>query len=132
MLEPVDPLQSCQEAMDELQQSDFLVLEDGRLVGVVEGERWKKSIRELGPSVPVSRIMRRQFVCFSPASDMAQVWRDVLRMEQTLFPVMDEDRVLGVVAHDDLRRALTLTRMQNRMLQPAGAAKPSIRTIDLG
>ena len=132
VLSPSDPLERCQTAFEERQQKDFLVMHEEKLVGLVEDKLWQKAVQDLGASSPVSCILRKQFICLSSDSDMAGAWPDVLRMDQTLFPVMEQDRVLGIVSLEDVRRSLALTRMQERALRPHGVAPRSIRTIDLG
>lgn len=137
VLGPEQPLGDCMRLLADRRQSDFLVLSEGRLTGILERDRWMRAIEARGAEAPVSSAMRRSFVCFRPLTEMSAAWKDMLSMEQKLFPVVEGEDVMGRVTQEDMIRFLSRSRGPERLVQDrSGTASSSASdgrwSIDLG
>lgn len=57
--------------------------------------------------IPVTRAMLTDFETLSPRDNLSRVAQLVLAGSQRDFPVVDDNRVLGIVTRDDFLKALT-------------------------
>ncbi len=138
VLGPEQPLSDCMRLLADRRQADFLVLAEGRLAGILERDRWMRAVEVRGADAPVSTAMRRSFVCFRPITEMSTAWKDMLTMDQKLFPVMEGDELMGRVTQEDIVRFLARSRGPEPVFHGWSSASPSRTTqqsrwsIDLG
>ncbi len=75
-----------------------------------------KKLREILGDVPVSRVMSRRVRSVPPDATVETVVRQLLRYRVNRLPVLDHDRLIGIVTRDDV-----LSR--GRFPYPAGRAE---------
>lgn len=136
ILDPSQPLSDCMRFHAEKNQSEFLVMSGDRLVGILDREHWVRHLQADGPEKPVGDVMQRGFVCFQPLTEMSHVWQDMMAMQQRIFPIVENHRVLGKIAYDDVTRFLVRAQgpsdpLRGRYVGPS-APQPAPYTIDLG
>jgi Zn-dependent protease/predicted transcriptional regulator len=92
-------------------QSDFPVMYDGKFVGIVT---WKDVIAGLnsGHTVSVSSFMRQEVPSCAPGDNLEDVLERMRELSLPMMPVMENDRLLGLVTPENtvefmlIRRAL--------------------------
>lgn len=107
-LRPDEPLARCRELAIQRRQEDFVLEADGRLVGLLPRADWAAALRELGDGVPVGQVARRHFFVLRGDAPLEQVFREMLRSEQQVFPVVEEGRLVGLLSLEDIGRFLAL------------------------
>jgi Zn-dependent protease/CBS domain-containing protein len=89
-------------------QEDFPVVEDGRVVGILTRDRLISSLGSDGPERPVREVMRREF----PVATLDEPVYDAfvrMRTERVkAMPVMEDDRLIGMVSLEDLSEVYAL------------------------
>ena len=104
VLDPRMPVSHCAVLEAAKGETDFAVAVDGRLVGFLPRSLWQAAIRRSGGGMLVGEIMKKHFVCFSPTADLADAYRDLKRLEQDHFPVLQDGQVVGVLSSNQIRR----------------------------
>lgn len=105
-LTPDDTLRRCLELEARIGQSDFPVVWEGRVVGILPKNVWGRALQERDADVPVREVMQKVFVSVNAAAPLEYLYRDLLKMEQSFLPVVEDGRLVGVLTgHDVIRRA---------------------------
>src|SRR5438067_9923881 len=103
-------LESVLEVMNKRRVSKLVVLEKGRLAGVVTTGDIADELGALkNAGVPPSHLhassaMRRQVPTCEPETEVAQVLRTMLDLDAGIVPVVHDREVVGVVTMSDLLR----------------------------
>jgi CIC family chloride channel protein len=85
----------------------FPVTDEGRLAGIVtQTDLIGTAERSLPPETPLRDIMSVQPVTVSPGDSMADVLRLLDPDQYGLWPVMEDDRLVGVISSTDVLRAI--------------------------
>ena len=104
----ITPGQSMEEAgaiMARWGHGGLPVLEDGRLVGMVTRKDVDKAARHGLAHAPATGFMAREPRTVDPGTDIAELERLLVRTGIGRLPVVDGDRVVGIVTRKDLLRA---------------------------
>lgn len=103
---PDDSLADCMRLEQETKKGDFLVEYEGRVVGLLSSADLRDAMRAQGAHVPVAQAMRKVFVSVDAAAPMDRLYRDMSAMNQPIFPVIDQGRVVGVLTPELISRSL--------------------------
>jgi Zn-dependent protease/predicted transcriptional regulator len=87
-------------------QDDFPVMQDGHLVGLVSRAAMVETANKLGPELVVAEIMDTDVPVVSAQDKVARVYEEMLSEERTSFPVVDGDRVIGLLSPENISRYL--------------------------
>ncbi len=135
VLRPEDTVGRCLEYVYHRKLEDFVVEADGKLVGVLCRKDWMAALHREGPDAAVGSVMRRHFMLLHPKAPLARLHQDLWRLEQGVFPVMSEGRVLGLLTAEDVSRYLMVQEAQSHTARPPprGRAPGASRfSVDLG
>ncbi len=126
---PSAMLSECVITMAENDIGSLVVMDDGRLAGVLT---FREVLRVLaqrqiehrsGPTPPVAEIVARDVmtadpVVVDPETDVNDLRRIMLDRHQRYVPVMQQDVLLGVVSfHDVAKAVLEVQGRENEMLR---------------
>jgi CBS domain-containing protein len=109
-LVPGDSLQSAAEMAIHHAQSDFPVLLDGRVVGMLTRRDLARHLSEEGGGRRVGDVMHRSFETVGRSEPLEAV---VARLEQapgTILLVMDRERLIGLLGLEEITNLLRITR----------------------
>jgi Zn-dependent protease len=120
------PQEPLREAVNGPQQ-DFLVVEDGRLVGVLCRHDLIQAFGRLGPEAPIGEVMRREFMVVDPGEMLDTVLRRLQEADCPVAPVVRGGELLGVVTLDSLSEVLRHAAADARR-PPAGSPDAGTRT----
>ncbi len=107
----------------------LVVLEGGKLVGMLSFREVIKVLAKrqvehrTGPTPPVAEIrvgevMNREPILATPEMDVDELRRTMLEHHARYLPVMEGDKVLGVISfHDVAKAVLEEQSFENRMLK---------------
>lgn len=89
-----DTVQTAMERINENKHRAVLVLDDGRLVGVVsDGDVRRAFLRSILPIAPVSQVMNLNFVA-TEERDFASASKVLRSARVTVLPIVDAERRL--------------------------------------
>lgn len=99
-----DAVRTCLEAYHFRGCADFVVRDDNEgLLGLLPAEAWMDALKRCGPDEPVERHTERRFFALKPDTPLDAVIQDVVGMKQSIFPVMRDGALAGVLSLNDLR-----------------------------
>ena len=81
-----------------------VVCADGRLAGIVTEFDLLLAIDHVGEHVPISRIMTRDLLFVAPETDIEEARRLILEHHFRRLPVVNENKVVGIIARRDILR----------------------------
>ncbi|MFN2257201.1 MAG: CBS domain-containing protein [Desulfuromonadaceae bacterium] len=80
------------------------VVEQGRIVGIVTRQIIERAVHHGLEDVAVREYMLTEFGSVSPSARIEEVQKIVVEQRQRFVPVVDEDRLIGVITRADLLR----------------------------
>ncbi|GBD35381.1 Inosine-5'-monophosphate dehydrogenase [bacterium HR36] len=89
-------------------QTDFPIVEDGQLVGILSGKDVIAGLAQLGPAASVADVMRRDCLTTSPYELVEVV---LLRMQDNncpVVPVIVNGQIVGVLTRDNIAEYLLI------------------------
>ncbi len=107
--------------MSELDIGSLVVLDDGDLTGILTFREVIAFVARhpdgLG-STRVGEVLDRQPLTCTPATEIDDVRRMMLERHARYMPVLEQQRLLGVISFYDVARAMVQTQdYENRMLK---------------
>lgn len=82
------------------------VLDGQKLVGVVTRQLVEKALHHQMGEVPIAQIMSSDYVSATPQADLATLQQLILAERQRFIPILDGDRLAGVVTRTDVLQQL--------------------------
>jgi Zn-dependent protease len=89
-------------------QDDFPVIRDGEFLGVLTRSRMLEALREAGPHQYVQGILQRVEERVAPADRLKDVMRRMHAGGVSLLPVMDGERLVGIVTMGGILRGAAI------------------------
>jgi CBS domain-containing protein len=81
-----------------------VVSSDSRLVGMVTEFDLLLAIDYVGETIPISRVMTRDVTSVRPDTDLEEARKVILDHHYRRLPVVDGERVIGVLSRRDILR----------------------------
>ena len=104
----IDPDASVFDAIQTMADRDagaLVVLEDGRLVGIITERHYARNVFLKGkssPKTPVREVMEARVVCAPPEQTVEEAMAVMTEKRVRHLPVMEADRLIGIVSIGDL------------------------------
>jgi len=95
-------LQAVQEALLSGYVTDFLIVGDKGVNGVLTRDDLLRAMAQLQPDSPVSGIVRRDFVSVTPDEPLELAWSRMREKDMPLAPVMEEGRLSGIISQENI------------------------------
>lgn len=117
-LSPADTLEhALQKAVHSL-QDDFPVVSGGDMIGVVSRQSITEAIRSSGDGY-VQSVMNRVFHVAGRRDTLASVFRRAGQRGLSLVPVVDQDRLVGIVTLQNLMHSMSLLAESRKLKKAA-------------
>jgi len=120
-LSPADTLEDALEKAVHSLQDDFPVIRGGDMVGVISRQKILKALRLEGNGY-VQAAMDRIFDVAHRGESLASAFRKLAQRNAGLVPVVEDQRLVGIVTLQNLMHSMTLLaesrRLRKSMLQP--------------
>jgi Zn-dependent protease/predicted transcriptional regulator len=107
-LAPTDPLSVAVDLTLQSFQTDYPVLDDGRLVGLLCQDRLLAVLKQRGTEVPVRETMRTEFPVATPDEALFEVQERMSSARLHAIPVVIEGRLVGLLTAQDINEAYRL------------------------
>ncbi|HWX54629.1 MAG TPA: site-2 protease family protein [Verrucomicrobiae bacterium] len=123
ILSPADTLEDAlQKAVHSL-QDDFPVVRGGDLVGVINRDTIVNRLRREGNGY-VQAAMSKAFEIASRSETLSSAFRKLTSQGLTLIPVVDQERLVGIVTLQNLMHSMGLLTESRRLRKQAEDAQP--------
>jgi CBS domain-containing protein len=106
-LSPADTLEDALEKAVHSLQDDFPVIRGADLVGVISRATILRALRDQGNGY-VQSAMQKAFEIGSRRDSLAHAFKKITAHNLTLIPVVDEDRLVGIVTLQNLMHSMGL------------------------
>jgi CBS domain-containing protein len=118
---PNEPLSRALDLMAERDIGSLVVMEQGKLVGMLTFREVIKTIVSNGGSLGLTTVraaMDQAPLTCTPETDMDEVRRMMLERHARYMPVMDEKMLMGVISFYDVAKAVVDSQnFENQMLK---------------
>jgi len=101
-LSPGDPLSKALEHVYRGCYSDFPVVDDGRLVGILTKTKLLAALHEHGVDAMVADVMDTNLEAVRPDEPVSEVHMKMLQSGVSAMPVVDEGRVVGMLSLENV------------------------------
>jgi len=117
-LSPADTLEDALSKAVHSLQDDFPVVRDNDMVGVVTRQKIVEALRDEGNAY-VQSVMNRAFEVAQRQESLASAFRKLTSRGLTLIPVVDQERLVGIVTLQNLMHSMALLA-ESRTLRKEG------------
>ncbi len=109
---PADSVQKVHNLILESGFTAFPVIKKNKLAGIISRRDLLKDGRlrtalESGNSVPVGEIMQKTVISVSPGEKTGVAAEIMVRLDISRLPVMDDERLVGIIDRHDILKGLT-------------------------
>ncbi|KXB08267.1 hypothetical protein AKJ58_00415 [candidate division MSBL1 archaeon SCGC-AAA385D11] len=104
----VSPNMGLREFLDrvlEVQHTGFPVVENEEIVGIITMEDVKKVEQDRVDEFTVGDVMERDVFCFTPESNVNDVWQMMAKKDVGRFPVVSDRKLVGIITRSDIMRS---------------------------
>ena len=105
---PATPLAHVLDLIFRGYQSNFPVVEGRQLVGILVREDILATLRERGPNVPVSQVMRTDFPIVNLSDSLLHVQQLIAKSGVKAMPVVEDGFFRGLITLDNINETYTL------------------------
>ncbi len=116
VLSPGSLIEECIDGWRQHGHRDFVVVDDGRVVGVLDDATWRAHALDVERGWPLCRIMVRPVVMVRPDMPLISLCDLVRSGQQELYPVVVGAELIGLVSRARVRAIME----QGWMVQPVG------------
>lgn len=108
ILAPTDTLADAVGALLNSQESEFVIAENGKPVGLLTRTEIIKGLTDEGNEAPVSRFMNPHFFIVHPQTKLYEFFQSVLEKGQSVGLVMDGDTFVGLIDRENVEEKLLI------------------------
>lgn len=116
----LDPDESLQRAVDlTLQsfQSDFPVLREGRLVGLLTGSDLMQALARSRGDVLVGQVMRTNFPAVALDDDLFEAQQKLVEAKLDALPIVEDGRFVGLLTNRDIHEVYRLMAINPELVE---------------
>ena len=113
VLEIHNPISKAVQLLLDTQDKDFVVMDQGKLMGMVTVKQIISSLRQLGENAPLSEIALQQYPHLHPDQSLDEVFQDMQGQGVNTWPVLEQNSLVGVVNTDNLSEFIMIRNALN-------------------
>ncbi len=102
LVSPHDPAQVCLEGWHDRGQTNYLVMSDDRLVGLVSETNWRRHLIDPDATIHVGHIMERPVVMIRPDMPLIALVDMARTTRQSLYPVVEGFQPVGMISRSQI------------------------------
>jgi CBS domain-containing protein len=118
ILSPADTLEDALSKAVHSLQDDFPVIRGSDMVGVISKQRILQALREDGNGY-VQSAMSKAFETASRTESLTAAFRKITSRGATVIPIVDDERLVGIVTLQNLMHSMGLLAETRRMKRVA-------------
>ncbi len=98
---PDTPMEEVAAILDEKGYSGMVVMEGGRLVGIISRRDLNKLNKDMQRRSPVKAFMARKVITVTPMHSVTEAMRILIKHDIGRLPVVENDQVIGIISRSD-------------------------------
>ncbi|MEM5785753.1 MAG: CBS domain-containing protein [Syntrophobacteraceae bacterium] len=98
---PDAPVNEVSALLDRKNYSGMPVMDNGKLVGIISRRDINKLTTDAQRRSPVKAFMSRKVITVTPMHSVAEAMRTLIRNDIGRLPVVEDDRVIGIISRSD-------------------------------
>jgi predicted transcriptional regulator len=110
----MDAWSPISEAIDTLldgQEKDFIVTEQGDLIGTISRDDILRGLQQMGPAERINRIVNTDWIRLSPDMELNEAYDQMNQRNLSICPVYSpEGELLGVLNTENILEAIMIER----------------------
>jgi Zn-dependent protease/CBS domain-containing protein len=118
-LAPTDTLATAAELIIAGTQSDFPVVSNGKVVGILTSSDIVEGLSQYGPDTPVEQVMRREFVTIDPYEMLEIAFARLENCSCRTIPVIKNGELVGLLTPDNVSEFLMIQSALTHRPMPA-------------
>ena len=107
-ISPATPLKKVLELIFHSHQEDFAVMDEGAIRGIVTRREVMRGMHTSGQDIPVKDVMRTDVPALKVTATLDVAQKLMHKYNTHALPVMNRDRVVGMVTMDDINRVFVM------------------------
>lgn len=119
VVSPSDPLSHVVDLTLSTHQADFMVIEGGRLVGVLSRDAVLEGLRRYGAEVPVGRVMCAEYPTVELHDTLLLAQRKMAAARCQALPVLEGGQPVGLLTLEDINEIYALMTASPQILRQA-------------
>lgn len=108
LLHPEDSLQKVGDVLLASTERNFIVTEDGQVVGILYHSRIIQAFKEGRKELQVRDLMDRDVFSVSPAEKLTEVYRKAQQRREAFFPVLQHGELLGSIDMENINEFMIM------------------------
>lgn len=108
VLKPDDNLERAVDSLLNSQETDFLITDRDKPIGVLSKNEIIRGLSEQGNQTPISAFMNRNFFVVNPEMNLQDFFQMVLAKGQNVAVVMDGNSLLGLIDRGNVEERLLI------------------------
>lgn len=105
---PHDTLGDVTQILLDGQDQEFLVEEEGNIVGVLTPKSLLKGLSEHGKEAPVTKAMQRDFLTLRTDMPLMEVYQTMLAQNYSIGPVYEAGRLVGILDRENINERIMI------------------------
>lgn len=101
-LQASDPLSKATQALLDSQNTDFVIMDNGRFVGILSRNELIQGISTLGLEASISQTISKEYKALTIDQALEEVFPNMKVKGQGLMPVMNGEQLIGVVDSENV------------------------------
>lgn len=107
-LRPDDSLDKVVQILLDGQEQEFIVIENGQVVGILTRRELIRGLAEHGKQALISMVMRRDFLTLHPGMTLTEVYQLLATNACAVAPVIDNGQLIGVVDRENINELIMI------------------------
>lgn len=110
VLSPKDTLGDAARVMLDGSESEFVVAENGHVVGVLTKRDLVKGLAESGKDAPVAAVVNKDYLTLKPEMELKEAYQKMAAGHHALVPVLEDSKLIGVVDSENISELLLVNK----------------------
>lgn len=102
ILHPYDTIRNVVDHLLAGSEQDFIVQEDGRIVGILSRSALIAAIKEVGMEARVNQVMEKKFETLDINERLPGIYAKIQKKRGGFFPVTDEGQLVGAINQENI------------------------------
>ena len=115
-LSPQDDLGKAVKLLLDGQAHDFIIVEEGKVLGILSRTDLVKGLSEKGNSSPVTEAMQTDFLSLDPEMPLQEVYQQILVQRVSVAPVVQNGELLGIIDKENIYEFILVNEAMGKQL----------------
>ncbi len=111
---PDETIASAVQTMLDVQETEFVVIGNGQLAGVVTSKELIKGLLEQGRTATVSALLKQDVITLDPEMPLSEAFQKMMISGQTIYPVTEAGKLAGIIDVQNINEFSMVKGIENK------------------